>query len=172
MAQISGYLGWVLPANTLSLINQAIGPSPNIIWVAIAWTTGFAVGLALVGRLSDIFGRRWFFIGSSVLAIIGNIIGASAQSINMLIVCSPILTRICDMTDSLVLARQPTASTVLQQLANFHSTLFWVNWSPTELVDPSMLLFCLPRSHSPSLVLPLREPSMNTLPFNGVGLIF
>lgn len=32
-----------------------------------------------------VFGRRWFFIGCSVLALIGNIIGASAQSVNMLI---------------------------------------------------------------------------------------
>ena len=39
-----------------------------------------------MGRLSDIFNRRWFFIGPSILAIVGNIIGASAQSINMLIV--------------------------------------------------------------------------------------
>ncbi|KAK0813200.1 hypothetical protein LTR91_007420 [Friedmanniomyces endolithicus] len=53
LAQISGYLGWVLPANTLSLINLALGPSSNI--------------------------------GSSVLALIGNIIGASAQSIDMLL---------------------------------------------------------------------------------------
>ncbi|KAF2836293.1 fungal trichothecene efflux pump [Patellaria atrata CBS 101060] len=85
LAQISGYLGWVLPANTLTLINAAIGPSPNIIWVAISWTAGFTVGFTLVGRLSDIFGRRWFFIGASVLAVIGNIIGAAAQNINMLI---------------------------------------------------------------------------------------
>ncbi|KAH6622003.1 fungal trichothecene efflux pump [Boeremia exigua] len=85
LAQISGYLGWVLPANTLALINAAIGPSPNITWVAISWTLGLAVGFTLVGRLSDIFGRRWFFIGSSILGLIGNIIGASAQSINMLI---------------------------------------------------------------------------------------
>ncbi|KAJ4371930.1 hypothetical protein N0V86_008484 [Didymella sp. IMI 355093] len=82
---ISGYLGWVLPANTLALINAAIGPSPNITWVAISWTLGLAVGFTLVGRLSDIFGRRWFFIGASVLGLVGNIIGASAQSINMLI---------------------------------------------------------------------------------------
>ena len=42
-----------------------------------------------MGRLSDIFRRRWFFIGSSILAIVGNIIGASTQSINMLIVSNP-----------------------------------------------------------------------------------
>ncbi|KAK3071322.1 hypothetical protein LTR53_008827 [Teratosphaeriaceae sp. CCFEE 6253] len=85
LAQISGYLGWVLPANTLSLINLALGPSANVIWLAVSWQAGFAVGFLWVGRLSDIFGRRWFFIGSSVLALIGNIIGASAQSIEMLL---------------------------------------------------------------------------------------
>ncbi|CAE7030581.1 hypothetical protein PTNB73_05430 [Pyrenophora teres f. teres] len=90
LAQISGYLGWVLPANTLSLINASIGPSPNIIWVSISWTAGFAIGFTLVGRLSDIFGRRWFFICSSLLGLIGNIIGSSAQSINMLIATNSI----------------------------------------------------------------------------------
>ncbi|KAG9241653.1 fungal trichothecene efflux pump [Calycina marina] len=85
LAQISGYLGWVLPANTLSLINESLGGSPNITWVALAWTLGFTVGLSLVGRLSDIFGRRWFFIGSCLMAMIGNVIGASAQSVNQLI---------------------------------------------------------------------------------------
>lgn len=75
----------MLPANTLALINASIGPSPNITWVAISWTLGLAVGFTLVGRLSDIFGRRWFFIGASVLGVIGNIIGSSAQSIDMLI---------------------------------------------------------------------------------------
>ena len=53
LAQISGYLGWVLPANTLSLINASLGSSPNILWVATSWTLGFTLGFALVGRLSD-----------------------------------------------------------------------------------------------------------------------
>lgn len=58
LAQISGYLGWVLPANTLSLINLALGPSANVIWLAVSWQAGFAVGFLWVGRLSDIFGTQ------------------------------------------------------------------------------------------------------------------
>jgi len=42
-------------------------------------TTSTTVLTALV------FGRRWFFIGSCLMALIGNIIGASAQSVNQLI---------------------------------------------------------------------------------------
>jgi len=47
-----------LPANTLLLINEDIGPSPNIGWVATVWTLGSSIGFLLVGRLSDIFGRK------------------------------------------------------------------------------------------------------------------
>lgn len=39
----------------------------------------------MVGQLSDIFGRRWFFIIGSAIALIGSIIGATAQSVNQLI---------------------------------------------------------------------------------------
>ena len=43
------------------------------------------VAIHLVGRLSDIFGRRWFFIGATVIALVGCIIGATAKGINQLI---------------------------------------------------------------------------------------
>ena len=38
-----------------------------------------------MGRVTDIFGRRWFFVGGSLLAIIGNIVCATAQNIPVLI---------------------------------------------------------------------------------------
>ncbi|KAH0542656.1 hypothetical protein FGG08_002979 [Glutinoglossum americanum] len=87
-ASIVAFLGWVLPANTLSLINADLGVSQNITWVALVWTLATAVGYTLIGRLSDIFGRRWFIIGTSMLGLVGNIIAATAQSVSTLIVAN------------------------------------------------------------------------------------
>ncbi|KAF2500435.1 fungal trichothecene efflux pump [Lophium mytilinum] len=85
LSSICAYLGWVLPANTLLLINEDIGPSPNLNWVATVWTLGTAVAFLLVGRLSDIFGRKWMVMSSNALGLIGCIIGANAHNINTLI---------------------------------------------------------------------------------------
>jgi MFS family permease len=67
------------------LINNDIGPSPNLGWVGTVWILGSAIGFLLVGRLSDIFGRKWMMVGTTILSIIGNIVGATAHSINTLI---------------------------------------------------------------------------------------
>ena len=58
LAQVSGYLGWVLPANTISLIVAELGEEEggdaagNAIWLAVSWQAGFAVGFLWVGRVS------------------------------------------------------------------------------------------------------------------------
>ncbi|KAK7191532.1 hypothetical protein DPSP01_011049 [Paraphaeosphaeria sporulosa] len=82
---ICAYLGWVLPANTLLLINEDIGPSKDLNWVATIWTIGSAIGFLLVGRLSDIFGRKWMVIGTNVLGLCGCIVGGTAKNIDTLV---------------------------------------------------------------------------------------
>lgn len=67
------------------LINADLGGSPNIGWVSTVWTLASCVGFLLVGRLSDIFGRKWVVQGTTVLSIIGCIIGACAKNAEMLI---------------------------------------------------------------------------------------
>lgn len=52
--------GFGLAAPNLTLINNDIGPSANIFWVSLVYTLTLAIGLLLVGRLSDLFGRRVF----------------------------------------------------------------------------------------------------------------
>ena len=74
-----------MPSNSLLLINEDIGPSPNITWVALAYTLGLSIGFLIVGRLSDIFGRRWFFIGGNCFALIGAIVSGTATHVESII---------------------------------------------------------------------------------------
>jgi hypothetical protein len=85
LGNISNYTGWVLPSNSLLIINADIGPSPNITWVALSYTLGLTIGFLIIGRLSDIFGRRWFFIIGNGIGCIGAIIGATTNEVDTLI---------------------------------------------------------------------------------------
>jgi MFS family permease len=42
----------------------------------------------LVGRLSDIFGRKWMVMATSLLGLLGCIVGGTAKSIDILIVAN------------------------------------------------------------------------------------
>lgn len=47
------YLGWVLPANTISLIVAELGDGGNSIWLAVSWQIGFTVGFLWIGRVRE-----------------------------------------------------------------------------------------------------------------------
>jgi MFS family permease len=79
---MSEYAGYVLTFNLLGIINEDIGPDANYVWIATGYTLAVGVSSLLWGRLSDIFGRRWFFIGGNVLALLGSILGAAAPVSN------------------------------------------------------------------------------------------
>lgn len=103
LSTVCCYAGLIMPITSLAFIDIDIGmspidhnsscpmlicnqgPSPNITWVALIWTLCVSIGYTLVGRVSDIFGRRWLFIGCSILATTGCIIASRAQSVNTLI---------------------------------------------------------------------------------------
>ncbi|KAF9882945.1 hypothetical protein FE257_004856 [Aspergillus nanangensis] len=81
----SGVGGFAIAAPILNVIDADIGPSPYLLWVALSYTLTVSIGLLLIGRLSDLFGRRWFFIGGSVLGLIGCIVCAVAPNVGSLI---------------------------------------------------------------------------------------
>jgi hypothetical protein len=85
MALLSANGGFGLIAPVLDQINADIGPSDNIIWVPLVYRLTLAIGLLLVGRLTDTFGRRWFFIVDGLFGVVGSIVCATANSINVLI---------------------------------------------------------------------------------------
>ncbi|RAL02180.1 trichothecene efflux pump [Aspergillus ibericus CBS 121593] len=78
---ISLYLGYVLPVNSLSAINADLGPDPSYTLISTVFTLISGVGLLLVGRLGDLFGRRYILIGGQVLGLIGAIVCATAKTV-------------------------------------------------------------------------------------------
>ncbi|KIW77150.1 hypothetical protein Z517_09596 [Fonsecaea pedrosoi CBS 271.37] len=85
VALLAGVSAFAYAAPLLGEINADIGPDPNYIWISYVYNTATAVTFPIVGRLSDIFGRRYYFIGGAVLATMGSIVCARAQSIPTLI---------------------------------------------------------------------------------------
>ena len=75
----------LIPPAILSYINADLGPDPRFTWITISWNLGGAIFVTIGGRLSDIFGRRWFFIGGSAMLIIASIVSATGKSINQMI---------------------------------------------------------------------------------------
>lgn len=107
LSAISAYIFLLMPTSILTTINADIGehratrsvrtvlipsagPSPYLSWVNIARTLALSFTYTILGRLSDLFGRRWFFIGGNLVALIGIIVCSVAQNIDTLIVGSAV----------------------------------------------------------------------------------
>ncbi|KAI9718535.1 MAG: hypothetical protein M1812_003986 [Candelaria pacifica] len=74
-----------MPTSSLAIINADIGPAPNYVLISTIPSLISGVCLAIVGSLSDIFGRRYFLIAGQTLSLIGSIIAATATSIPQLL---------------------------------------------------------------------------------------
>ncbi|KAK5943976.1 hypothetical protein PMZ80_003257 [Knufia obscura] len=84
--QLSAYeMTLLTPAVSISYINAELGPSPNYAWINITWSLGAAILVSVGGRLSDIFGRRYFMLCGAIISFIGTIVGATGQSIPQMI---------------------------------------------------------------------------------------
>ncbi|CAK7207711.1 hypothetical protein SEUCBS139899_010522 [Sporothrix eucalyptigena] len=79
------FVNFNLPASAITVINEDLGYSPAYIWISDASTVVTCIGMLIVGRLSDIVGRRYFLIGGQLFGITGSAIMAKATSINMLV---------------------------------------------------------------------------------------
>ena len=54
-------------------------------WVVTAYLLGSTTMIPIVGKLSDQFGRKWFFITGVILFLLGSILSGASQTIDQLI---------------------------------------------------------------------------------------
>ncbi|KAF2681419.1 siderophore iron transporter [Lentithecium fluviatile CBS 122367] len=78
--------GFALVAPVIGQIAVSLNSTDgSVIWLSLVYTLGLAIGLTLVGRLSDIFGRRYFFIVGSALGALGAIVSGTANTVPVVI---------------------------------------------------------------------------------------
>lgn len=68
------------------MINKDLGNSPDIAWASTIYIMGSSIGFLLVGRLSDLFGRKWMVLTTTTLSLAGCVLGGAARNAAMLIV--------------------------------------------------------------------------------------
>ena len=69
----------------LGILNACIGPDGPFPWIAYVCNLAIVVTFSVGGRLSEIFGRHYYFIGGAALRMIGVIVCSRAQSVPVLI---------------------------------------------------------------------------------------
>ena len=90
--QFNAYiLTLLIPSTTLATINAELGPDPNYTWITVSWTLAASIIVSVGGRLSDIFGRRYFMLFGAGLSLIGCIVGSTGRTVNQLIASGAIL---------------------------------------------------------------------------------
>ncbi|MFC0675302.1 MDR family MFS transporter [Brachybacterium hainanense] len=84
------FVGLMLGMFVASLSQTIVGPAmPRIVaelggvehysWIATAAMLVSAVAVPIVGKLSDLYGRRWFYLGGLAVFMIGSILAGMAQ---------------------------------------------------------------------------------------------
>lgn len=57
------------------------GPTTYYNWIISAYTITVSVSLPLAGGLSDIFGRKGFFIVGCLISLIGTVVALAAKTV-------------------------------------------------------------------------------------------
>jgi EmrB/QacA subfamily drug resistance transporter len=63
-----------------------LGGFTQYTWVATAYLIASTVTLLIAGKLSDMYGRKWFIVGGIAVFIVGSILCGTSQTMNQLII--------------------------------------------------------------------------------------
>ena len=63
-----------------------LGGFDRYVWITTGYLVASTTAAPIVGRLSDIYGRKWFFVGAVVLFIIGSVLCGLSQDMTQLII--------------------------------------------------------------------------------------
>ncbi|KAH6676998.1 fungal trichothecene efflux pump [Plectosphaerella plurivora] len=84
-------LGFTSIASIVVQVSRDLGDDADFAWVVGAWSLATACSFSLAGPLSDVFGRKSLILSGQAIALIGAIVGATAQSVASLIAAETVI---------------------------------------------------------------------------------
>ena len=73
-------------STAMATIIKKLGGFESFIWVYSAYMIAMVVSTPIIGKLSDIYGRKRFFLMGLILFIVGSVLCGTAQEMNQLII--------------------------------------------------------------------------------------
>ncbi len=86
LALFLGSLDQTIVATAMPRIITDLGGFTQYTWVITAYLVASTVTVLIVGRLSDMYGRKWFLTGGITLFIVGSILCGLSQTMTQLII--------------------------------------------------------------------------------------
>jgi EmrB/QacA subfamily drug resistance transporter len=85
LAMLLAALDQTIVGTALPRIVRELGGADHLIWVVTAYMLASTVTVPIYGKLSDLYGRKWFFFGGIVIFLIGSILCGLSQDMFQLI---------------------------------------------------------------------------------------
>lgn len=86
LAMLLSALDQTIVSTALPTIAKDLGGLSHLSWVFTAYMLASTVTVPLYGKLSDIYGRKWFLLGSIAIFLVGSMLAGTATSMFALIV--------------------------------------------------------------------------------------
>ena len=86
LTMLMSSLGQMIFGTALPTIVGELGGVDHMSWVISVFMVTMTIAMPLNGKLGDGLGRKWLYIGSITLFIVGSIIGGFANSMTALII--------------------------------------------------------------------------------------
>ena len=81
LAMFFASLDQTIVGTAMPTIMRELGGSSHYTWVATAYLISSTITVPVVGKLTDIYGRKWFYVGGLIIFIIGSVLCGLSQTV-------------------------------------------------------------------------------------------
>ncbi|MCG7230285.1 MDR family MFS transporter [Corynebacterium minutissimum] len=86
LTMLMSSLGQMIFATALPTIVGELGGVDHMSWVISAFLVMMTIAMPISGKLGDMMGRKWLYIGGIAIFVIGSTLGGFADTMNLLII--------------------------------------------------------------------------------------